>query len=100
MKFEKNKILIINGLRNICSQIFQISAFFKIFVKLGLGRHVDREDNTAWFFYAMAGLAGLAMKVPRKWLSAAVPLAVSSAMEGIVCTGVRRRCSGGWLGAA
>jgi hypothetical protein len=53
-----------------------------------LDEHMDRADSTVWFFYTMAGLAGLAMTVPRKWPSAGVPLAVASAMAGVVCTGV------------
>ena len=54
------------------------------------GEHTDRGDNAVWLFYAMAGFVGLAMTmtVPRKWASARVPLAVASAMAGLVCTGV------------
>jgi len=53
-----------------------------------LDEHMDRADNTVWVFYTMAGLAGLAITVPRRWPTATVPLAVASAMAGVVCTGV------------
>jgi len=53
-----------------------------------LDEHMERADNTVWVFYTMAGFAVLTMTVPRKWPSAGVPLAVASAMAGIVSTGV------------
>jgi len=53
-----------------------------------LDEHMDRAERTVWVFYGMAGLAALALGVPRKWPSTGVPFAVASAMAGIVCTGV------------
>lgn len=53
-----------------------------------LDEHMDRAESTVWIFYAMAALAGLTLGIHRKWPSACVPLAVASAMIGVVCTGI------------
>lgn len=53
-----------------------------------LDEHMDRADRTIWVFYATAGLAGLAIGLPRRWPSTAMPLAVASMLGAMVCTGV------------
>jgi hypothetical protein len=53
-----------------------------------LGEHEDRADRTIWTFYAMAGIAGLAIVMPLRWPKAGLPLAAASALAAVVCTGV------------
>jgi len=53
-----------------------------------LDEHMDRADRTVWTFYAMAGLAGLALVLPKRWPQTGTPLAAASALAAVICTGV------------
>jgi hypothetical protein len=53
-----------------------------------LDEHMDRADKTVWTFYAMAGLAGLAIAFPKRWPRAGIPLAAATAIAAVICTGV------------
>jgi hypothetical protein len=53
-----------------------------------LDEHMDRADQTIWVFYATAGLACLAIGLPKRWAAAGVPLATASLLAAVICTGV------------
>jgi len=53
-----------------------------------LDEHRERADRSIWAFYAMAGLAALALVVPLRWPRASVPLAAATAVAAIACTAV------------
>ncbi|MEI8294452.1 MAG: hypothetical protein WCG66_10800 [bacterium] len=53
-----------------------------------LDEHMERAEQTIWVFYATAGLACLAIGLPRRWPTAGVPLAAASLIAAIACTGV------------
>jgi hypothetical protein len=53
-----------------------------------LDEHMDRADSTVWTFYAMAGIAGLAIFVPLRWPRTSIPLAAAATLAAVACTGV------------
>lgn len=50
-----------------------------------LDLHMDRADQSVWTFYAMAGIAALALLLPRKWPRSEVPLSVLTALAAMGC---------------
>ncbi|MBE2203955.1 MAG: hypothetical protein IAE94_06435 [Chthoniobacterales bacterium] len=50
-----------------------------------LDTHMDRADQATWAFYAMAGLATLALVLPWKWPRSAVSLSVLTALAAVAC---------------
>lgn len=41
-----------------------------------LNEHMDRADRVTWVFYAMAGIAAIAIVAPLKWPKSAFPLSI------------------------
>ncbi|MCK9589308.1 MAG: hypothetical protein WC076_00995 [Terrimicrobiaceae bacterium] len=50
-----------------------------------LDEHMDRADRLAWTFYAMAGLATIALVIPARWPRTSLPLAATTALAAIAC---------------
>lgn len=50
-----------------------------------LDTHMDRADDATWTFYAMAGIATLALVLLWKWPRAAIPVSAMTALAAIVC---------------
>ncbi len=53
-----------------------------------LDQHLDRAERTVWTFYAMAGLAAIALIVPMRWPRTSLPLAIATVLAAIACTAV------------
>ncbi len=60
-----------------------------------LDAHMDRADAGIRYYYALAGLALVALVVPIKWPRSGPPLAVLTLAGAIGCIGV-----GGWIAQA
>ncbi len=62
-----------------------------------LDEHMDRADRTIWIFYAMAGVAAIAITAPLKWPKSAIPLgrvAALAAMTGVATGGYIAQAGG------
>ncbi|MEO7934411.1 MAG: hypothetical protein ABIT76_14765 [Chthoniobacterales bacterium] len=53
-----------------------------------LDTHIDRADETIWYFAVPPAFALLAMFLPRKFPSSAVPLLVVTLLAALVCLGL------------
>lgn len=60
-----------------------------------LDAHMERAENSAPAFYALAALAAAALVVPHKWPRTTRPLAIATLMLAVVCAGF-----GGWIALA
>ncbi|MDD5200966.1 MAG: hypothetical protein PHC88_14325 [Terrimicrobiaceae bacterium] len=60
-----------------------------------LDAHYDRAGAGVRAFYALAGLAFVALVVPIKWPRSGTPLAAATLLGAIACVGV-----GGWIAQA
>jgi hypothetical protein len=60
-----------------------------------LDAHMDRADQGVRAFYALAGLALVALVLPIKWPRCSLPLAILTLLGAIACLGV-----GGWISQA
>lgn len=60
-----------------------------------LDEHMDRADHTTWVFYAMAGIAAVALAAPVKWPKSAIPLGIATALAAIAGT-----ITGGYIAQA
>jgi len=62
-----------------------------------LDEHMERADHMTWVFYAMAGIAAVAMVAPLKWPKSAIPLgivAVLAAVAGLATGGYIAQAGG------
>jgi hypothetical protein len=62
-----------------------------------LDEHMDRADRMTWIFYAMAGVAAVAIAAPLKWPKSAIPLGIATAlaaMAGVVTGGYIAQAGG------
>jgi len=60
-----------------------------------LDAHMDRADQGVRAFYALAGLALVALVLPIKWPPSSLPLAILTLLGAIACLGI-----GGWIAQA
>lgn len=60
-----------------------------------LDEHMDRADRTTWVFYAMAGIAAIALVAPKKWPKSAIPLGIATALAAMAGT-----ITGGYIAQA
>ena len=62
-----------------------------------LNEHSDRADRVIWVFYAMAGIAAIAIVAPMKWPKSAFPLGILSlffALGGLGAAGYIAQAGG------
>jgi len=60
-----------------------------------LDAHMDRADQGVSAFYALAGLALVALVLPIKWPPSSLPLAILTLLAAVACLSV-----GGWIAQA
>lgn len=60
-----------------------------------LDAHMDRADQGVRAFYALVGLALVALVLPVKWPRSSLPLAILTLLGAIACLGI-----GGWIAQA
>ena len=60
-----------------------------------LDAHMDRADQGVRAFYALAGLALVALVLPLKWPRSSLPLAILTLLGALACLGI-----GGWIAQA
>jgi hypothetical protein len=60
-----------------------------------LDAHMDRADQGVRAFYALAGLALVALVLPIKWPRSGLPLAILTLLGALACLGI-----GGWIAQA
>ena len=62
-----------------------------------LDEHADRADRTTWVFYAMAGMAAVAVAAPMRWPRSAIPLGIVTgvfAVAGLAAGGYIAQAGG------
>ncbi|MEI8309782.1 MAG: hypothetical protein WCH98_03405 [Verrucomicrobiota bacterium] len=62
-----------------------------------LDEHEERSESTTWVFYAMAGVAAVALAAPAKWPRSAIPLSILAgvfALAGLAAGGYIAQAGG------